>query len=74
MRLWPNEVSLMSNVEKPVKSPCISICALDEEDVCQGCYRTAHEITQWTTYTNDERRQVMVAVLERAKKKNPFLS
>ncbi|MEX1032521.1 MAG: DUF1289 domain-containing protein, partial [Cellvibrionaceae bacterium] len=31
----------------PVKSPCISICLLDEEDICVGCYRSGSEISRW---------------------------
>ena len=27
-----------------VKSPCIEVCSLNNEDVCIGCYRTANEI------------------------------
>ena len=42
-----------------VPSPCISICVLDEEDVCQGCYRTADEITRWSSASAAE-QQVML--------------
>ncbi len=35
----------MSTVERPVASPCVSICALDEQDICTGCQRTAAEIS-----------------------------
>jgi Predicted Fe-S protein len=31
-------------VERPVASPCVSICALDEQDICTGCQRTVAEI------------------------------
>ncbi|NIB43010.1 DUF1289 domain-containing protein [Pseudomaricurvus alkylphenolicus] len=59
-------------VEKPVRSPCVSICALNEEDVCVGCYRTGNEISHWGVYSNDERRDVLVLAAERARKLNPF--
>ena len=55
------------NREQRVKSPCVSICALDEQDICIGCHRTADEITFWSTMTDDERRQVLVRVAEREK-------
>ena len=39
--------------ERPVKSPCVSVCALDEQDICIGCQRTAAEITLWAvSYTH----------------------
>ncbi|MBU3071597.1 DUF1289 domain-containing protein [Aestuariicella sp. G3-2] len=63
----------MSNLEKPVKSPCVSICALNEEDVCVGCHRTGQEISRWGRYSNDERREVLKLSFERARKTNPFL-
>ncbi|MEM8560687.1 MAG: DUF1289 domain-containing protein [Pseudomonadota bacterium] len=29
------------------ESPCVSICVLDEDNICQGCYRSAEEIADW---------------------------
>lgn len=55
-----------------IASPCISICALDAEDVCVGCYRSAQEITRWSVADNTERRQILVSAAERAKRVNPF--
>ncbi|MEZ5538539.1 MAG: DUF1289 domain-containing protein [Pseudomonadales bacterium] len=55
-----------------IASPCISICALDAEDVCVGCYRSAQEITRWSVADNAERRQILVSAAERAKRVNPF--
>lgn len=59
--------------EKPVKSPCISICALNSDDVCVGCWRTGNEISHWGAYSNDERRSVLKLAFERAKAENPFM-
>jgi len=59
--------------EKPVKSPCVSICALNDDDVCVGCWRTGDEISRWGTYSNDQRRAVLKLSFERAKAENPFL-
>jgi predicted Fe-S protein YdhL (DUF1289 family) len=53
--------------ERPVASPCISICALDEQDVCTGCQRTAVEITRWGRMDTAERRAVLVQCHARAK-------
>ena len=53
--------------ERPVASPCVNICALDEQDICTGCQRTVAEITRWSRMDNDERRQVLVLCHERAK-------
>lgn len=57
----------MSTIERPVPSPCVSICALDEDDICTGCQRTVEEITRWSRMDNAERRKVLELCHERAK-------
>ncbi len=52
--------------ERPVASPCVQVCALDDDDICTGCQRTAAEITRWGRMDNDERRAVLVKCHERA--------
>jgi len=52
--------------ERPVASPCVQVCALDDDDICTGCQRTAAEITRWGRMSNDERREVLVKCHERA--------
>ncbi|MDY6799010.1 MAG: DUF1289 domain-containing protein [Pseudomonadota bacterium] len=51
-----------------VSSPCVSICALDEQDICIGCHRTGDEILRWTRMSNEERRQVLAQVADREQK------
>lgn len=53
--------------EKPVRSPCVNICALDDADICVGCQRTVAEITGWSRMTNDERRAVLLSCGDRAR-------
>ena len=45
--------------EAPV-SPCVSICALDGDDICVGCFRTGREISYWGLLPVEERREVLV--------------
>ncbi|WP_339753457.1 DUF1289 domain-containing protein [uncultured Marinobacter sp.] len=54
-------------VDDKVHSPCVSICALDECDICVGCHRSGDEITLWTRLNNEERREVLEKVAEREK-------
>ncbi|MBN7770118.1 DUF1289 domain-containing protein [Marinobacter daepoensis] len=51
-----------------VRSPCVSVCALDENDVCIGCHRTGDEILRWTQMTDEERRSVLKQVAIREQK------
>lgn len=45
--------------EKAIASPCISVCALEEDDICSGCFRDLDEIARWSTLGNDEKRAVL---------------
>lgn len=60
-------------MEKPVASPCVNICALDEADICIGCQRSAAEITQWMRLSNQERREVLARCDERARMNGQLL-
>ncbi|MFZ3152725.1 DUF1289 domain-containing protein [Pseudomonas sp.] len=59
--------------ERPVASPCVHVCALDDEDICIGCQRSVAEITRWSLMNNAERRQVLVLCHTRAKAKGILL-
>nr|WP_288498434.1 DUF1289 domain-containing protein [uncultured Pseudomonas sp.] len=63
----------MQSLERPVASPCVHVCALDEEDICIGCQRNVDEITRWSRMENDERRQVLQLCHERAGDKGILL-
>ena len=38
-------------------SPCVNICKV-EDNVCIGCGRTLDEIANWTSMSNEERKQI----------------
>lgn len=59
------------NDDEP-KSPCISICVLDEQDICQGCYRSAEEITDWFMASAQEKRAILDRAKERLLASNPI--
>jgi predicted Fe-S protein YdhL (DUF1289 family) len=59
--------------ERPLASPCVAICALDEQDICIGCQRTAAEITLWGRMDNAERRAVLLRCRERAEVSGNFI-
>ena len=53
----------MSDLTQPVKSPCIEVCSLNNEDVCIGCYRTANEIIEWFSAPNERKREILAGDL-----------
>lgn len=62
------------NVFGMVQSPCVAVCALDENDVCIGCYRTGDEITQWGTADNEAKRKILKKVAQREMASGNILS
>ena len=58
--------------DKSIASPCNSICSLNQDEVCIGCYRTNTEIRDWSHLDNHQRLDVLVLCGERAQKNNPF--
>jgi len=48
---------------RAVLSPCIGVCRLDDDGLCEGCLRTSGEIARWTQMNDDERLRLMETVL-----------
>lgn len=66
------EMSTMGMLKKKVRvvpSPCVDICALDDEDVCIGCFRSGDEISTWGKMSEKEKKQALLRVRERRSKK-----
>ena len=51
--------------QKAVRSPCINVCSLDDNDLCIGCYRTGQEISYWGRMIYKEQLAVMEKVRQR---------
>lgn len=58
---------MLESDDKPIPSPCINICTLDADGVCQGCYRTLEEITVWSRLDPAGQRAVLEASRARAR-------
>jgi len=56
---------MTSDATQPVKSPCIEVCSLNNEDVCIGCYRTANEIIEWFSAPDERKREILLSVNQR---------
>lgn len=48
---------------RAVLSPCIGVCRLDVQGLCEGCHRTGQEIARWVHMGDDERLHLMEVVL-----------
>lgn len=52
--------------EVNVESPCISVCAMDDNSgLCLGCYRTLNEIQGWWDFDNTVKQRIVDAASER---------
>jgi len=53
----------ISSYNRPMITPCISVCTLRQDGLCEGCLRTADEITQWSAMSEEARQRVLYETL-----------
>lgn len=44
---------------QPIVTPCVNVCRIGRDRLCEGCRRTTGEIARWTGMTPEERDRVM---------------
>lgn len=49
----------MSKDVNQIKSPCIKICSLNDDNVCIGCYRNLDEIYKWARADSEMREAIL---------------
>ncbi len=53
--------------EEIIRSPCVNICFLEDDDICVGCYRHSDEITEWSAASNERKKEILEKSSERRK-------
>lgn len=48
---------------RAILSPCVGICSLDDQGLCEGCHRSASEIANWLCLNDDQRLHLIECVL-----------
>lgn len=48
-----------------ISSPCIGDCKMNEQNYCQGCFRTRDEITRWLSITEQQRLTIIAICAKR---------
>lgn len=43
-------------------SPCIGICSTLFDEICQGCGRTAAEVSNWVFFSKEEKRVIWARI------------
>lgn len=46
-----------------ILTPCIGVCVLDAQGLCEGCHRSGDEIARWSQMGDAERLRMMEDVL-----------
>ncbi len=42
------------------KSPCIGICKMSlKDDFCKGCGRSLNQISNWSNYNDEEKKDII---------------
>ena len=52
-----------ASARTPVLTPCIGVCRLLPDGLCEGCHRSADEIARWLEFSNEQRARLMDEVL-----------
>lgn len=42
-----------------IQSPCISVCQMNEDNICVGCFRSLDEIREWFQADNSKKQQIL---------------
>jgi len=64
----------MNNAFRAVLSPCIGVCTLRNDGLCEGCLRTTAEIAHWSQMNDDERLRLMETLPAREHAHAPFVA
>lgn len=48
-----------------IKSPCIKVCQHDSKGICFGCRRTKEEVGNWSTYSNEQKEEIIMKTRQR---------
>lgn len=67
MGLWEEKMDNETlKFTKPIQSPCRKLCKLNEDfTACLECKRTTEEIQDWSKYTDQERKDIMIQLRSR---------
>jgi len=53
----------MNTAFRAVQTPCIGVCTINEDGLCDGCLRTGDEIAGWMAMDDAQREHMMASVL-----------
>lgn len=54
----PSDITEAQGLSDRPDSPCIGICSTLFDEICQGCGRTAVEVSNWVFYSDAEKQVI----------------
>lgn len=64
-------MQLFNSQRTPILTPCIGVCRLRADGLCEGCHRSAEEIAAWMSLSDAQRRHLMDDVLPQRAESKP---
>ena len=49
----------MIDLQPSINSPCIGLCAVNDDNICIGCYRSLQEIGTWLQLDDKSKTQIL---------------
>ena len=49
----------MADLRPSINSPCIGLCAVNDDNICIGCYRSLKEIGAWLQLDDKSKTQIL---------------
>lgn len=49
----------MTVFQRAIPTPCIGVCQLGPDGLCDGCFRTGGEIAAWSQMSDEQRLRLM---------------
>lgn len=62
----PAQDDVQTRLSDRPDSPCIGICSTLFDEVCQGCGRTAAEVSNWVFYSEEEKQAIWERITREA--------
>ena len=60
----PDGSHSLSTGDDESDSPCIGVCTTLYDEICQGCGRTLHEVSNWVFFSDAEKASVWKRIRE----------
>ncbi|WP_354682216.1 DUF1289 domain-containing protein [Cupriavidus necator] len=62
LRPEPDTGTTDSTLSARPDSPCIGICSTLFDEICQGCGRTAAEVSNWVFFSDEEKQAIWARI------------